>query len=350
MQIFVPISEATFYLPDPSKSTASNQDYLLFLQDPYIYRYLFFFKLPYLLFDLAVAWVIWNFMDKAEHKRLAVLIWLFNPLTLFATYIFGRFEVFSIFFLAVTAWQLKSHRIFLASLAFAISLHCREINLMFAPFLLLAVIDFKDPVWRNLMVLGLCACIIFVVLLLPDWLIPSFGNTNLFVDPSQNFQHDATQKLFSLGYYWFYPIIFGLVGVAVYNWESSAKSHAERFIISAALALFVYFAFNVHSVHYASWLVLFPILSIHYNKHVIVPFLVLFIVWVLMWLLKTDAGVFTPFLAAPLSPELIGTGHFPSYFNEKLATPSLSLGRAIEIIRTLFAASMAFFAIRLIKS
>jgi hypothetical protein len=350
MQIFVPISEATFYLPDPSKSTASNQDYLLFLQDPYIYRYLFFFKLPYLLFDLAVAWVIWNFMDKAEPKRLAVLIWLFNPLTLFATYIFGRFEVFSIFFLAVTAWQLKSHRIFLASLAFAISLHCREINLMFAPFLLLAVIDFKDPVWRNLMVLGLCACIIFVVLLLPDWLIPSFGNTNLFVDPSQNFQHDATQKLFSLGYYWFYPIIFGLVGVAVYNWESGAKSHAERFIISAALALFVYFAFNVHSVHYASWLVLFPILSIHYNKHVIVPFLVLFIVWVLMWLLKTDAGVFTPFLAAPLSPELIGPGHFPSYFNEKLATPSLSLGRAIESSRTLCAASMAFFAIRLIKS
>ena len=116
------------------------------------------------------------------------------------------------------------------------------------------------------------------------------------------------------------------------------------------MALFVYFAFNVHSVHYTSWLVIFPILSMQYNKQVILPFLVLFLIWVVLWLLKTDAGVFTPFLAAPLSPDFIGMGHFPTYFNTHIATESFTLHRSIEIVRTLFAVSMAFFCYRIVRN
>jgi len=80
------------------------------------------------------------------------LIWLFNPLTIFSTYIFGRFEVISLFFLAASAFQLKNDRIFFASALFAIALHCREINLLYAPFLLLAVIDYKDHWLRSTIV------------------------------------------------------------------------------------------------------------------------------------------------------------------------------------------------------
>lgn len=349
-KLFIPASDTIFYLPDPTKSTSSIQDYLFFLQDTYIYRYLFFFKLPYFIFDLAVAAVIWKFVENVQHRRVALLLWLFNPLTLFATYVFGRFEVISIFFLAMTAFQLKSHRVILASIFFAISLHCREINMLFAPFLLIAIIDFKDPPLRNVVVLTTSTAVILAIYLLPQWLIPQLGNASLFVDPSQDFQGDAINKLFSLGYYWFYPIIFGLSATAIYAWEIGGKNHDERFVLTAAIALFVYFAFNVHSVHYASWLVIFPVLSLQYGKKVVLPFLVLFTVWVILWLLKTDSGVFTPFLAAPLSPDFIGIGHFPSYFNQHLATQSFTLDKSIEITRTLFAISMAFFCYRLVRN
>ena len=222
--------------------------------------------------------------------------------------------------------------------------------MLFAPFLVIAIIDFKDPPLRNIIVVATSVAIILAVYLFPHWLIPKLGNTSLFIDSSQNFEGDAFNKLFSLGYYWFYPIIIGLSATAIYAWEIGHKDHDQRFVITAAMALFVYFAFNVHSVHYASWLVIFPILSLQYHKKVVLPCFVLFAIWIILWLLKTDAGVFTPFLAAPLSADFLGVGHFPSYFNSHLATQSFTLHKAIEITRSLFAVCMAFFCYRLVRT
>lgn len=347
-KLFIPYDTLTFYLPDPAKSTASLQDYYLFLQDPHLFRYLFFFKLPYLIFDLAIATVIWRFIDNAKARRVALLLWLFNPLTLYATYIFGRFEVFAIFFIALSALQLKQHKLLLASICFALALLCREIYLLLTPFFLLACIDHKDAWLKNTLRLALCALVIALIYLAPDRLIPALGSADPFVDPDAN--HNFVNKLLSLGYYWFYPIVFGLAATAIYAWEHGEQSHAQRFVISAALALLVYFAFNVHSVHYASWLVLLPILAMQFDKRVVVPFLALFVCWVVLWLLKTDAGVFTPFLAAPLSNEFIGIGHFPTWFERNIASEQLSLHLAIQIMRTLFAVVMAFFCLRLIRN
>ena len=348
-KLFIPASEVTFFLPDPSHSTSSVQEYFLFLQDKYIYRYLFFFKLPYLLFDLGVAAIIWRFVDNLRDRKIALLIWLFNPITLFATYAFGRFEVISIFFLAMTVIQLKYHRFLMASIMFGIALHCREINIIFTPFLLIAMIDFKDHPVRNFIVVGAYAALIGVIYLLPDWIIPQFGDVTVFVNPDSEYHSEALNKMFSFAYHWFFPIIFGLGALAFYAWEIGKRDHLERFVITASCALFIYFAFNIHSVHYAAWLILFPLLSIQFGRKVVLPFLVLFVVWVALWLLKTDGGVFTPFLAAPLSFEFVGIGHFPTYFNEHYASESLTLHRAIQVVRTLFTLSMAFFAYRLLR-
>ena len=147
--LFINVTDGLFHLEDPKQSTASLVDYGFFLNDPNLYRHLFFFKLPYLIFDLATAAVIWKFVDNKNLRRLALLIWLFNPITFFATYIFGRFEVIGLFFLALTALQLKNRNFLLACLCFVLALHSREINLMFAPFLLLSMIDHKDHWLRS---------------------------------------------------------------------------------------------------------------------------------------------------------------------------------------------------------
>ncbi len=348
--LFIDVTEGLFHIDDPTQSVSNLVDYGFFLNDPNIYKHLFFFKLPYLLFDIATALLIWKFVDNPQHRKIALLIWLFNPLTIFSTYIFGRFEVISLFFLAASAFQLKNDRIFFASALFAIALHCREINLLYAPFLLLAVIDYKDHWLRSTIVVAISMLIITVLYLLPNWLINiSGGDTQLFVDPNANFQSDTLSKLLALGYYWFYPIVIGLAALAIYEWEIGDKPKAERFIICASLVLFIYFGFNVHSVHYAAWLVLFPVLSIQYGKKVVLPFVALSGVWMMLWLLKTDSGVFTLFLAAPLTTDFIGMGHFPSFFERNFATESFSLHQAIQLMRSLFLVVMGFFAYRVLK-
>ena len=348
-QLFIDITDGLFHLSDPTQSTSSLTDYHFFLADPNIYRHLFFFKLPYLIFDVATACVIWRFVDKPELQRIAVLLWLFNPVTIFATYIFGRFEVFGLFFLAMTALQLKQDRVLMASLMFGLALLCREINLLFAPFLLLSQIDFKDHWLRNGVIFCLSSLIIAVVYLMPDWVLSALGgDTSLFVDPNATQKTDPIKKLLPLGYYWFYPVVVCLTALAIYTWEIGKRSHAERFVIASSITLFIYFAFNSHSVHYSAWLVLFPILTIQYGRRVVLPFLLFYGAWLALWLLKTDGGVFTLFLAAPLSSEFIGLGHFPSFFNQNFASEDLSLHQAIQLVKSLFAVVMGFFAYRLI--
>ena len=347
---FIPITDGLFALPDPTQSTAGTTDYGFFLTDPYVYRYLFFFKLPYLIFDLATAALIWRFVDDVRLRRLALLIWLFNPLTLFSTYIFGRFEVISLFFLCLTALNLKHHRYLLGALSFAVALWCREINLLFAPFFLLSVIDIKEHWFKNGIIIGLASLIIIAFVVLPAHIITAFGgNTQLFLDPETARSTDALNKLLSLGYHWFYPIIIGIMALLFYAWEMLDRPHAERFVISCALVLFVYFAFNVHSVHYAAWLMLFPILSIQYGARVIMPCIALWFAWLVLWLLKTDAGVFTLFLAAPLHTDFIGTGVFPNFFNAHIASGQFDLYQAIQMMRAVFASVLGYFAYRLIK-
>ena len=349
-QIFINVSEGLFHLPYPTKSTSSLLDYEFFLNDPNVFRHLFFFKLPYLLFDIATAWTIWRFVDNPLHKRIALVIWLFNPVTLFAIYIFGRFEVFGLFFLAATALQLKADRRLLAVFLFALALHCREINVIFAPFLLIALIDFKDHWLKNAILLLVSSAIIALVWLLPDWLMTALGgDTDRFTDPTATHDSDRFNKLLSLGYYWFYPIIIGLAALALYSWEIGSRSHAERFVVSCAVVLFIYFGFNVHSVHYASWLVIFPVLCAQYDRKIVLPFVVFSIAWIVLWLLKTDAGVFTLFLAAPLSTDFIGLGQFPEFFNQHIATQDLSLHQTIQIMRALFLVVMGFFAYRILR-
>lgn len=350
-KLFINFSDQLFQLTDPKQSVSGLLDYGFFLNDPNIFRHLFFFKLPYLLFDIATALVIWRFIDKPEHKKIALLIWLFNPITLFATYIFGRFEVISLFFLAATALQLKQDHLIKATLLFGLALLCREINLLFTPFFLIALIDFKDPAFKNALLILVSSVIIATIYLMPAWLMTKLGgDVMLFIGPETSKDTEAFSKLLSLGYYWFYPVIIGLACLVIYAWEIVSRPHAERYVLCCAVALFIYFGFNVHSVHYAAWLVIFPVLSLQYGKHVVLPFVVLSGAWVVLWLLKTDTGVFTLFLAAPLSSDFIGMGHFPSFFQQHLASPNLSLHQVIQIMRALFFVVMVFFTYRLLTN
>ncbi len=349
--LFIDVTPGLFDLPDPTKSTSSLVDYGFFLSDPNIFRHLFFFKLPYLLFDIATAAVIWRYIEDVDSKRVALLLWMFNPLTLFAVYIFGRFEVFGLFFLSLTALNLKHRKFIWASITFALALNCREINFIFLPFLLIAMIDFKDGIIRNGLKLSACLLLILIIFRLPEWGLSALngGPADLFVDPSATHDTQILNKLLSLGYYWFYPIIICLAALAFQQWENAAAPHEERFVLTCACVMFVFFAFNSHSVHYASWLVIFPVLAIQHAKRVVFPFIVLFGVWIVLWLLKTDDGVFTLFLAAPLNTDFMGLGHFPSFFNQHIANDLINLGLAVEVVRSLFFVTMAFFAYRVLK-
>lgn len=73
-------------------------DFIKAAPNPHLYRDIFLAKIPYLLFDIAAVVVILKTVKKRLLQRSAVLIWLFNPISLYSVYMMGQFEIIPAFF------------------------------------------------------------------------------------------------------------------------------------------------------------------------------------------------------------------------------------------------------------
>lgn len=73
-------------------------DFIRAAPNAHITRDLFLAKLPYLIFDLAAVWVLLRFIKKRFLSKTAIIIWLFNPASLYAVYMVGQFELIPAFF------------------------------------------------------------------------------------------------------------------------------------------------------------------------------------------------------------------------------------------------------------
>jgi len=54
-------------------------------------------KLPYFIFDIAIAYLLMTFFKDQKQKILAFALWIFNPVTLYSTYTVGQFDVIPTF-------------------------------------------------------------------------------------------------------------------------------------------------------------------------------------------------------------------------------------------------------------
>lgn len=71
---------------------------------------LWLLKLPYFFFDIAIAWMIWKKSgDKIKHKLL--LLWWFNPINLYATYMMGQIDIVIAFLLVAAVLSAKKNNL-----------------------------------------------------------------------------------------------------------------------------------------------------------------------------------------------------------------------------------------------
>lgn len=63
---------------------------------PQLMWQLFFLKIPLLTADLITAWLLTFLFSQREKKKLIFLIWLFNPLTLYATFAMGQIDIWPV--------------------------------------------------------------------------------------------------------------------------------------------------------------------------------------------------------------------------------------------------------------
>lgn len=81
----------------------------------------FSMKLPYLIFDLGVAFLLMKLFETEKQKTLAVALWMFNPLSIYSSFMVGGFDIIPTFFTVLALYFVRKdenpRNLYLAALA-----------------------------------------------------------------------------------------------------------------------------------------------------------------------------------------------------------------------------------------
>lgn len=75
-----------------------------------LYFQLFLFKLPYLFFDIPLAFILSGFFKTQRKKKIAFILWMFNPITIYATFMIGQFDLLPAFFTVLAVYFMQKGR------------------------------------------------------------------------------------------------------------------------------------------------------------------------------------------------------------------------------------------------
>ncbi len=79
-------------------------------------------KLPYLFFDLGIAFVLLKLFDSPRKSIIAFTLWMFNPVNLFATYMMGQFDVIPTFFIILSVYMAVKNKLHFAALVLGLGI------------------------------------------------------------------------------------------------------------------------------------------------------------------------------------------------------------------------------------
>jgi hypothetical protein len=108
---------------------------------PRIHLTLFILKLPHLAFDLASAFLLLALLRKRTRGTvIAFAFWMFNPIGLYISYLYGRYDVVAAFFVLLSLYFFKRVRPFSSLAALTLALLSRVIDAVLAPFFLIGAL------------------------------------------------------------------------------------------------------------------------------------------------------------------------------------------------------------------
>lgn len=173
--------------------------------NPNIFSYLLLLKFPYLLADLAVGVLL------LREKKSTLLLWLFNPISLYAIYAQGQFDILPAL-TTVAAYYLVLHkRLWPAALVLGLGAALKTYPLLLLPFVLMRSKSLPQAITVTVAALGT-----YLVFLVPFISSPAAREAI--------FASGLSQRLFSLSW----PLGFGesllpyfvlYFGLWLYSWS-----------------------------------------------------------------------------------------------------------------------------------
>ncbi|MBM9602727.1 hypothetical protein [Desulfopila inferna] len=278
-------------------------------------------------------------------------MWLFNPITIFAFYVFGRFESIPIFFIAASLLALKRQRFVLAAILLGLCLNGREMMIIYSPLFIVAMFfaSFKQiDLPRKLLAITIIFGFTVLALQLYTFVLPEVQNAA--GGKAGTIIHEGRVRYlfdFAIDRIMLIPFVYALLLI----WLASDNSPMHnKLLLACGLAMMSFFAFSTHTAHFTSWMIIFPAFFYGYNKNLLMPFVGLCVSWFLYWIVLTDPGVFTTWLASAYSLHFIGFPNIPMYIEEFSQNMGIfNRTMLIYLFRSVWVASLLYLAAQMIR-
>jgi len=347
--VFVSQEAMLFAHENMSNSTANPVEYFEFVSNTEVFRALFIIKLPFLVADLVTAWCVFKLCGAGHGARRATMLWLFNPMMLFAVYIFGRFESIPVMYCALSLLALSRGKIVWAAIAVGLSVNSRELFIFLGPAFVVMMCSGGAAHYSVKSRLLACSIIVLAVAVAVQVIsLTGGGDINTFGSEVKSIATEGrVDELFKfiLGAYLMFPMVY--FAILLFTWNNDVDIRIQAPLVFA-LVMVNFFLFSSHTAHYASWFIVFPCLYFAQNPKLLKPVIALFASWFIYNLAITDLGVFTTWLASPISIHFSGLPNFPAMYRAFGLHQALDLLTFSRIWSTFYRACLFYLAIQMI--
>jgi len=298
---------------------------------PGFQKEIFLFKFPYLFVDILLAFLLAGCFKEQRQKRQAFLFWLFNPLTLYATFMIGQIDILATFFtvLALFLFTKKKYSWAAFSIGIGASYKMYPLFLLF-PLVFLA----KEKFWgrMKLIIVGVAPFVFFIA----PYLGSSAFRAMVLFSPK-------SQKMLFMG--WpvsgaevVYPFIIFLTIIYFFSFYTKKKIPLAAYFLAILLLIF---SVTHYHPQWFLWLTPFLIWELVENNF---RHLLLILTFVASWLIITL--FFEPSLSYglfnPLFPELDRAKGLT-----EILSPYTNVFQLKSLVRSVFAGASVFLVFRL---
>lgn len=112
----------------------------------FIFRYLFSLKIIYLIFELLTGLLIYKLLSNSNKRKLALSLWFFNPINLYAIAAIGQFDIIPTFLSVLSYFLWNKKKVLYAGLSLGTAIAFKTYPLLFLPFYLLTKSDLKNKI------------------------------------------------------------------------------------------------------------------------------------------------------------------------------------------------------------
>lgn len=307
-------------------------------RSPRIHLTLFLLKLPHLLFDFVSAFLLLALLKKKPSGAfLAVAFWMLNPIGLYISYLYGRYDVVAGTFMLLSLYLLTRSRPLSSLAALALTLLSRLIDLVVAPFFFLSA--FLQLARQRRLLLGSLVTAGVALLTLITGMLPKL--LALLDRIHGQFLLMARLPILLNDALLIFVIVYGLLFFSSLEQDLVSPAVVRKYATMALLIMF-----SLAFFHPQYFFALLPLLALEIAEQ---PRLLLYhlvqIVGYAVYLLNWQAHT-TTWIFLPLNPDFFSRLPDPSILIESYITPRAF----IAIFRSLLSAASLWMAYLIYRS